>query len=151
MHSFLWKPCGITPFQKLRWQLLILFSLLNWIIMPKSKCPWLSCWKDLMVLHSNTRSQTLSGFVFLSPSHYLDFSEVARPRTHTQWWRSRNIFLPTSAGVHGDKWTIKSLLHFWHGRAFPPRFPCHRRVMTAWISCPALIPLCCCNVRGSWC
>lgn len=51
--------------------------------MPKSKCPWLSCWKDLMVLHSNTRSQTLSGFVFLSPSHYLDFSEVARPRTHT--------------------------------------------------------------------
>lgn len=47
--------------------------------MPKSKFPWVSCWKAL--LHSNTKSQTLCGFVFLSPSYYLDFSEVARPRT----------------------------------------------------------------------
>lgn len=61
---FLWKPCGITPLQKPRWQLLLFFSFSNWRVTPKSKLPCVNCWKDLVVLHSNT-----SGFVFVSPSY----------------------------------------------------------------------------------
>lgn len=128
---FLWKPCGITPLQKPRWQLLLFFSFSNWRVTPKSKLPCVNCWKDLVVLHSNT-----SGFVFVSPSYSLEFCDVPGPG-HVQCGdpgifscllqqESMETNGPSSLGCTCDS-----------GRCFPH----HWRVMPAWISWPALIPL----------